>query len=338
MVVIIARKLSFSEGVHVIFFTGKKLLSVVLILLCAGGAAGYFLFIKGSRGTFPVIAPGSYLGLLEGRINGQDNAALKMYVEKDSGSKTLFAVTSGEWEPLVTDNRLDQEGGSALGAAPVKLRRGGETLILTGKQTADRVYEGGLSNQAGESRGRWKISPMNELSPVKSGEQAEKIRAFLILKAELNDIDEKIGAAEISVAQQKSETARLTHYITEGQSLKRNADLKYNQAREELKTVTGQLEQKKQEAKSLGEKFEISQRVTAMGKLVYLARESLERENRWLDSMFKYHGSDLNADLDAATQRGERIIAIKNEIALEQDRVLRLGGSIPPSDGGAGEG
>mgnify|MGYP005715055835 FL=1 len=64
--------------------------------------------------------------------------------------------------------------------------------------------------------------------------------------------------------------------------------------------------------------------MTGLGKLVALSRESIDRERRWYESMYKTMVSDQSREFARAVERSEMVLDIRRRIALERDRIYSL--------------
>ena len=76
--------------------------------------------------------------------------------------------------------------------------------------------------------------------------------------------------------------------------------------------------------KKLDRQVELAYRVTGMGRLVSLARESLEREGRWQESMLRVGSADIPPEVLEQSAKAERILEIKRLIDSENTRIYDL--------------
>lgn len=290
----------------------KPALAAIAVIVCT--IAGMFF----RRASFPELPPGNYVGSLRGAgmvsLNGED---LGLYVERAAvGDDLLMVVLESGWDPQLVAARGSSSYNSS---APLPVVRGpGAELTFSGSEIAPGVYEGVLRNRTADSAGRWRLELSAEV-PLRELDQKE-VREWLAARAALDLTESKIAVAQISVGQQRAEVDRLDQFISEGQSLKRNADKKYALALQELAQVRAALQQRREEARALREKSELSQRLSGQGRLVALARESLERENRWADTFLNSSVAELGGDFDSAVSRAERVAELKREISRERSR------------------
>lgn len=293
----------------------RSLRLFVIGLLAIGIVCGYLLW-KNLNSSFPTLAPGSYGGTIDFKRPGFGSAPLKVYLERNQDGVSL-SVLHSEW----TTQFYTNEELVVLQHQPLLIMSPKGKLYLSGKISSSGTFSGSIKNSENEDLGSWQFTALVELPNMLSSSELEGVRDSVILAAQLQEIRERSKAAELTVNQQKQEIEKLTQFITEGESLKSNSDKRFETSNAELDKYKQILQAKRNEAKALSDKLELSQRLTEMGKLVSLARESLERENRWIDSVLKTSLAENSADLEAAVLKAERIASMKEEI-------LRLGGKL----------
>src|SRR5262249_34294030 len=120
------------------------------------------------------------------------------------------------------------------------------------------------------------------------------------------------------------EVEKLSAVITEGQKLKNTADEKFAAVQKELEAAQTELKQKQERAKELEKKLDLALQVTNAGRLVALARESLDRDGRWIDSMTRVAADTSSPEVDVAVEKGERVLALKEAIDRERQRIDQL--------------
>lgn len=285
-----------------------------------------YLFSKSISEGFPYIKPGSYLGEIDGLESSTGARPQRLVFDKSNSDDRLIIAISGQESFSEVINNIKIEGAHQSGMllTPPKIKFSENEYQLSGKEDKPGGYSGKIINLKNGRSVRWSVSLVDEYPAIRNSKDLDTIREFLSLRNELNEADTSINVAEIGSTQQKTEIERLTHFITEGESLKRNAQEKLIKIKDELEKVKAEFASKQSEVKALNEKLELSQRLTATGRLVSLARESLDRERRWADSMNKTTLSDSALDFDNVVGRGERIILLKNEIDIETAKIERL--------------
>ena len=296
---------------------------ISIILLLGLLTVSYLLFAEWSR-RFPHLEPGSYMGTISGTV-GQEpvprtQSKLNFYVERSEGSdEYLVVVLHSGWMPqLVSGVPVGSEGQ----ILPLVLKGDGGRFTLTGKQIEPSKFQGKISGP--EYKGTWEMIRVPSDSLALDEEALKQLKLWLLLRAELTDIEVKIGDAETVVPAQRREIEKLTAFVTEGERLKTKANEKYLAIQEDLKKAQQAFKVRQDEARKLEETLRISQKLPGIGKLVALSRESLEREGRWIDSMLKSSQNQSPEDLEQALERGEKILALKRVIAAEHAKIEDL--------------
>lgn|GEM_PF-1671778 len=270
---------------------------------------------------FPRIEAGSYVGNIIGAGLSDKQRPVKFYVERAPGGEDLFfAILKPGWTPQVVSSVVSSAGRlQSQWLLPITVQGPEGKLRFIGTTVGPFRYGGAVTNLDTGREGEWSLRVIHAVPSATDDVDGTEIRLWLLLWAELQDVEAKIAAAEAKVPEQRAEIEKLTNLLTEGVQLKIKSNEKFIQAKEDLQRVKEQLEIKREQAKRLEASIEVSQRVTGMGRLVSLARESLEREWRWADSMLRAGVKDQSEDLKAAIERAERITALKKEIARQRE-------------------
>lgn len=221
--------------------------------------------------------------------------------------------------PLVINAPPGMESSSTSGA-PVQFR-------LSGQAAENQTFSGTVLNLASGRQGTWKLNPFRASPPQKPGEQELKEHLlWLSLREELSQIESRVEFLENKLPQQREEIAKLTDLVAEGETLRARANQKFGTAREDYFKIAEELKVKQAEAKKLSDSLDVAQRVSNSGRLVSLARESLDREWRWADSMLRTAVWEQSDAFAAAVERGAKIAQLKREIQLERERLATLAG------------
>ena len=285
-------------------------------------AVGYSLWSE-VRERFPKLPAGSYLGAIDGIFAQDGGAEVRFYIEAiPEKEDILFLLLKAGAQPVLS--AMAAPGGSAGESEyyfPLTVRCGDIALKLTGALTEGGYYGGTAENLSNLVKGSWWLKPVREASEETRRRESE-VELWLAAKIQLEDLESEIVQAERRVPELKAEIEKLSDYVTEGKSLKQKADQKLAAVRGTLREAQDKLHARQEEAQQLEARIELSQRVTGMGKLVSLSRETLDRERRWLNSMFS--GSPGGSDLDEAVARASAVLELKKAIALEEDRIARL--------------
>ncbi|MDC0358291.1 hypothetical protein OAO01_05690 [Oligoflexia bacterium] len=274
---------------------------------------------------FPFVPTGSYLGSVYGVFGEGSDGPTELYLERASdGSDLFFALFRTGWPPQVIANDLVTEESGGKWLYPITLIGEHASLRFIGNRVEVGRFAGTVRNLNTGAEGTWKADLISENSAVAAPEDTDNTLLWLHLKSELDDLNVEIETATQRVAEQKQEIEYLTEVITEGEALKLTGKDKFVQASQALSKANAVLAEKRTEAKALERKVALSERVTKMGKLVLLSREALERDNRWIDSMLKAPADRTSTDLKLAVTKGEEILKLKRDLALEKERVSEL--------------
>ena len=300
------------------------ILAVVLLALVS-----FLLWLEMTK-RFPAVEPGGYFGSSEGVFPAGSSGASRLYVERQPGSEELyFIVMRPGWSPqVVTGTARSSEPAHGDWLLPITVTGPDGALSFIGSKVGPGEYAGGVTHLESRTDGEWRLHRL-EAAPELASKDTADIRLWLALKRELAEVNEEIRGVEQRVPVQKAEIEKLTSFITERERLKSSADEKFQAVKEELKEAQRELKQNQDHARKLEAQLELAQRFTGMGRLVSLARESLEREGRWIDSMLRADIVSSQRDVDLAAVRAAAIVKIKREIAERRAAVAALKNPAP---------
>jgi len=318
----------------------------VLGLIVLVAAATRWFWIGESR-QFPVVAPGSYIGTVTGVFSSKGSAqgaantesessgagarrdeainAVPFYVERAPETEDLFvAVLAAGWKPQLVSTVIHAAGSTApRWILPLIISQGERRLQLTGGAVAKDRYEGEALDLTSGREGTWKLEPIRA-PPGDVGQGAQVVRLWLMLKAELDDVEARTREFERRVPEQRAEIEKLTGLLTEGEELRSRANEKFGSVQEGLAQAERELKQEHQKVQRLEASLEIAGKVTGMGKLVSLSRESLEREWRIVDSKLRSSADASAEDLEEEYERATRILEVQGQVANERAAIERL--------------
>ena len=292
-------------------------LKYVAISLILAGLVFILAYQIGGSPGFPVLQEGRYAGQLklQDEMTLQGNTGhLDIFAEKGSGHELLLIVSDNSAQSNSKRiHHFDMDG------KDIKIKIAESTFFMQGSREGD-LYKGTVSDETGSPKGDWYLRSISPGDDHDNNNEQSVVYELLTLSAEIRKIDQEINVQELTVSQQKSEIERLTYYLTEGNALRHNTDKRYAEKKRELADLQNEKKIKLEEARKLRERFEIAQRIGGMGKLVYLARNAVELESRWFESMYSSSRSGIGSDFDEVVARAERIMALKEEIRSESIR------------------
>lgn len=291
----------------------RRLLVVIIALLLAAGGVLYF---RATGDTFPDLPPGTYTGVIE---NLHASPVLIFIDRRGLDSDLLvWLLKPGSEAQLAKGNSLAGKSGFS---SPLHLNDGNDELVLSGSQIRDTVFSGRAFRMGQERPGSWRLSRMEQQS-VSGPEGNEKL--WLLLKADLEDIEKKVKEAEHKLPEQKKEIDRLQDFIVSKEGLRANADRKYIEEKAKAEALTRSLTEKQEAVEKLEKRVDLAYRVTDMGKLVSLSRESMGRDELWLRSMLGNLVEEASPELNEAYEKAQRILALQEQIASEQEHIDTL--------------
>ncbi len=304
-----------------LIFVATRYYKVLLLCLAAlvSLIVAVILLVSEIHSKFPDLPPGVYAGQILGLERGAEEAPIEWYVEVlEAGRTAKVYVLQEGWNAQEISLRGSKDG--EMLSEPLVVS--GDTAILrfAGRARTEGGFEGEVVRAQDGAEGGWTLMPI-EIMPVYSDQALSQLRLLLSFISERNLVETKIEELQKQVPIQKQEIENLTRFITQEGVLKDRAEKKLTVAKEAFVTLQSDLDIKKKEAKELEDKIILAQRVTGMGKLASLSRESLERESRWIESMLA-SGMGESPDLIAAIEKAERIASLKREIAAEREKVV----------------
>lgn len=272
--------------------------------------------------SFPKMSPGRYLGV----IRGTYSAAVPIYVEVAEANNSIFFIVLrvGFLPQTIIPQNQAPSSGSDTAYLPITLEGANSKLKFIGESASGAGYSGLVYELIGGSEGTWELHPVSDSGEAEDASEVADIRLWLLLRGELADVDQKISKVQARIPETESEVLKLTQFITDDRSLKDNAGRKLALEREALSRLRTQLKNQQEEVAKLERQVDLSHRVTAMGKLVSLSRESLEREGRWISSALRVGTGDLAPELEEAAIRGEKILELKRRIEAENAKIYAI--------------
>jgi len=291
---------------------------ILLIMLSA-------LWLMRFARSFPFVDPGMYLGSIEfSKPSASDS--LMFYAERGEGQgELLFVVVERGWEP----QRIQfLSGSSSLSTKtlPVSVAGPDVKLRLVGAEVETEKYSGAAYDIDGELVGRWSMRKLYK-DPV-SGTGDSSLLSLLKIKGELYLIEQQKNLEHERLAQVNEELQRLGSLVTDRDGLHLSVEDRLLAKSQELKEVNQELAAELSQLAALQRQIELAQGVTAMGKLVSLSRETLDREARYVESMFRAAPVEISSDHRGEQSEADRIFQLRRDIQEERRRIEELGGRV----------
>jgi hypothetical protein len=292
----------------------------VLALVCLA-IVSTLLWLEVKR-RFPVLDPGGYYGSIHGVLRGEAQPT-HFYVERlPEGDDLLFFVLRKGWQPQVASAVIRSEGEDSGWLLPITVVGAEAKLKFIGARTGPQSYRGTVIDTERDLEGSWELHAVRTVAKGESGEP--ELAMLLRQRAELNELERQIQEAEQVVPRQKDDIEKLSQFISERGQVRASAEVKLSSVSDELTKAKQELRARQEQVRKLQERIDISQRVSPAGKLVFLARESLDRDARWAESLLRTSQAETTTGLDAAVAKAERIDAVKREIELEKNKIFLL--------------
>lgn len=271
---------------------------------------------------FPVLEPGGYYGSITG-IFHESEEAIPFYVERTPDSEDLFfCVLRSGWKPQMVSAVIRSGKADSGWLLPITVSGEQYRLKFIGARTGPGEYRGTVTNADSPNEGQWRLAAVKAAVAAPTGD--EDLKLWLRQRSELQDLDNQIKEAEERVPKQKADIERLSGFISERGQVQANTEVKLASAQDILSTTKRDLVERRDKLEKLREHVEIAQRASPAGKLVLLARESLDRDARWAESLLRTSGAETVAGLDVAVEKGKQIQELKRQIELERNWIFVL--------------
>lgn len=298
-------------------------LAAGILVLCVG----IFFSWGGTGARFPMLPPGSYAGWIQ--LGASDE--ISIMIERSPNSEDLlFVAFEPGWEPQVTSASVRAGGDSGAWELPLTIRGAGATFQLVGESVNGTNFQGKIIELGNQREGRWRLSSCSEVDYVETQNPAQ-LQMRILLSQEYATLTRQVETLEATIERKKSEINQLNRLINE-------SGLAEEQSAEQVKLLEAEASQLQQKfesqissSKRLMEQIDLSQRVSASGKLVALARESLEREARWAKSILKTAPEIRQEGLAESLARAQSLLDLKQQIDSARNTIFRLRyNSSPP--------
>ncbi len=295
------------------FFENKPALFLWIVVVLAG-AALTLLFVNGeSDQKFPVLTNGEYTGQITG-LFGDDESRVPIIVSVKDRFVSAILMRPG-WSKVTVERHAEYRD------SPLEVSGPESRLRLSGHDNSDGTFAGTVYDLDAGEKGRWNLSKV-DLPLVKySDERTTEIKTTVLLRRELRALTNEQSELKSELDKEKEAIAKLNEFLGDTKKVTERAADKLKKVEASYASEEGEFRLKRKEARELAKKLALSERVTETGSLVSLSRKTIERENRWLESIFDTAGSLESFDLDKELARAERISFLKSQIAmLRRDR------------------
>jgi hypothetical protein len=245
--------------------------SVVVGLILAAGLGVKWWYLA----DFPDLTPGTYSGVLTFH---DSKRRVPWLVVRRPGEQSL-AVAVG----LVTVSAQRVAPFNPLSGArqPLLVSGSGLQLRLIGALTDQGSYAGDFLNPISREHGSWvlKKTDVSKLTADKDGD----LTRWFALWQELERIEGEIQNVQRQVDVKNSAIENLDLAVAEGDVLRKTADSRLGRADSEIEAARSELVIRQQRLDQKLRDFDLTQRVSKEGRLVFLSRETIKRESLWIE-------------------------------------------------------
>lgn len=263
------------------------------------------------RAAFPDISPGTYVGVLT--FEGSTKKIPWLVVrraEQQSLSVAVGTVTMAAQQATSID---------PLSGAPQALFIGGQDVRFrfTGSLIEEGRYEGDFLNPISQEQGRWFLSKVR-ISELSSGTEAQLTRWFALWQ-ELEQLEGAIQQVQRTADDHAASIESLHRVVLDDDSLRKSADVRLERTDSETEAAREELRARQQQLDRKLRDFDLTQRVSKSGRLVFLSRETIQRESRWIELSLQLLAPETSVGFDQALERAERVRSLQQAIAKERE-------------------
>ncbi|MFN4895451.1 MAG: hypothetical protein ACK5GN_11380 [Pseudomonadota bacterium] len=289
---------------------GKKfaLFSAIGVVLLLGSL---FVVRRWYVAAFPELESGIYTGVL---VFKNSKKSVPWIVVRRPGEPSL-AVAVG----LVTVSAQRVAPVDALSGARQPLFIGGAEvrLRLTGSASKPGRYDGEFINPVSQDSGTWFLNK-TDVAALAADQESDIARWFSLWQ-ELEQIEGEIQGVQRTVDDQTSTIENLHRAVSEGETLRRTADVRLGRTDSEMEAAADELRARQQRLDGKLRDFDLTQRISKEGRLVFLSRETISRESRWIELTLQMLAPETSIGFDQALERAERVRGLKDAIAKERE-------------------
>jgi hypothetical protein len=203
---------------------------------------------------------------------------------------------------------------------PLVVGEAGVRLRFIGTSVESGRYEGSYLDPITQEQGSWTLIKIRSEEPSLNSEQG-LIRWFALWQ-EIERIELEIQDAQTKADQQRASIDNLHRHVTDEDGLRKTADIRLGRTDSELEGARNELQLRQQQVDKVIRDFDLSQRISQEGKLVFLARETIQRESRWIELSLKLLAPETSLGFDQALARAERVQTLKRQIKKEREIVV----------------
>lgn len=302
----------------------KKILlpAIALVLIVSIWLGRVYL----SKHYFPLLSEGFYSGYVLGldlEDPAQKNRLVMRVVHNATGDVELhFNIQNSKWVNR-TVIQPGARGGKQLDA--IVQVDGNEQLLLWGAAAGDsNKFSGDWKLTPGNQTGTWELESVDLQADQIGPGKASELQHLALLRAELDTVERQLELSRQELSANLEQVNKLTEFVTNPESLRTQSDQRFEAAEIKERQLKEQLTKLSAEVGKMQQQVNLAYKVTQRGRLVSLARESLEREGRWVESMFRSQVGSGSADLTPILERANQIAELRQQINAERNLLFQL--------------
>jgi hypothetical protein len=293
----------------------RRVLLISCVVVCLVVAAGV-IAMRRYTAVFPDIAPGTYTGQLTAENTGR---SVPWCVVRFEGEQSLAVAIGDATLPAQRVAPVDPSGSTRL---PLIVGGSESRLRLTGKPSEEPgTFEGEYLNPISNKRGRWRLAKLS-MQPS-SAKLDHDVTTWFSIWREIERIEEEIQDAQQKADQQRASIDNLHRFVNEDGPLRKTADIRLGRADSELEAARAELQQRQSQLDRASRDFDLSQRISQEGRLVFLSRETIQRESRWIELSLRLLSPETSPGFDQALERAERVRALRREIREAREAAVQ---------------
>jgi hypothetical protein len=153
----------------------------------------------------------------------------------------------------------------------------------------------------------------------------DDLNRWFALWQELESVEGEIQAKQQEVDDRKASVDNLHAYVSDEETLRKTADQRLGRADSELDAARAELSDRQAQLDRSIRDFELTERISPQGKLVFLSRQAIQRDSRWIELTLKLLAPETSPGFQQAVERAQRVKELKRKIAEERDALARKG-------------
>jgi len=297
-----------------------RLITIAAIIILS--AIIYPFFTRGDR-AFPDLSQGEFAGILTYNPSPKESARVLPWYVSQQGESRELSLFIGEQDTKAQQATYGDSSGLSS-AVPLIVEGEISRLKLVGHRAGDNSFEGTFTDTNSNKTGVWKLDRLS-LSSLPAPVEAD-VQAWGLVWKEYHDLGVELNVVQGKVAEQRAKADKLIRVAVDDDALRKKADSRFDNAAVTLQDARRSMEDLQVKLGAVDREITLAQRVAPRGRLVLLARESIEREARWIEQSLNMGTPDGAPGFAEAYERAQRVQSLKEAIAAERRRVDQLHG------------